>query len=137
MRIREYSLIANSGGAGEFRGGLGIRKRFEILADEVLLSTNGDRHQSDPWGLAGGEPGSRTAYIIHRDGQEIRIDAASNQKLYKGDIFEMVISGGGGWGDPTSREPALIQQDIRNGRITIDAARKSYPHAFEPGVAAE
>ena len=137
VRIREYSLIANSGGAGEFRGGLGIRKRFEILADEVLLSTNGDRHQSDPWGLAGGEPGSRTAYIIHRDGQEIRIDAASNQKLYKGDIFEMVISGGGGWGDPTSREPALIQQDIRNGRITIDAARKSYPHAFEPGVAAE
>ena len=137
VRIREYSLIANSGGAGEFRGGLGIRKRFEILADEVLLSTNGDRHQSDPWGLAGGEPGSRTAYIIHRDGQEIRIDAASNQKLYKGDIFEMVISGGGGWGNPTSREPALIQQDIRNGRITIDAARKSYPHAFEPGVAAE
>lgn len=137
VRIREYSLIANSGGAGEFRGGLGIRKRFEILADEVLLSTNGDRHQSDPWGLAGGEPGSRTAYIIHRDGQEIQIDAASNQKLYKGDIFEMVISGGGGWGDPTSREPALIQQDIRNGRITIDAARKSYPHAFEPGVAAE
>ncbi|MDE0815649.1 MAG: hydantoinase B/oxoprolinase family protein [Alphaproteobacteria bacterium] len=137
VRIREYSLIANSGGAGEFRGGLGIRKRFEILADEVLLSTNGDRHQSDPWGLAGGEPGSRTAYIIHRDGQEIRIDAASNQKLYKGDIFEMVISGGGGWGDPTSREPALIQQDIRNGRITIEAARKSYPHAFEPGVAAE
>lgn len=137
VRIREYSLIANSGGAGEFRGGLGIRKRFEILADEVLLSTNGDRHQSDPWGLAGGEPGSRTAYIIHRDGQEIRIDAASNQKLYKGDIFEMVISGGGGWGDPTSREPALIQQDIRNGRITIEAARKSYPHAFEPSVAAE
>ena len=137
VRIREYSLIANSGGAGEYRGGLGIRKRFEILADEVLLSTNGDRHQSDPWGLAGGEPGSRTAYIIHRDGQEIRIDAASNQKLYKGDIFEMVISGGGGWGDPTSREPALIQQDIRNGRITIEAARKSYPHAFEPGVAAE
>ncbi len=137
VRIREYSLIANSGGAGEYRGGLGIRKRFEILADEVLLSTNGDRHQSDPWGLAGGEPGSRTAYIIHRDGQEIQIDAASNQKLYKGDIFEMVISGGGGWGDPTSREPALIQQDIRNGRITIEAARKSYPHAFEPGVAAE
>ncbi|MDC0987120.1 hydantoinase B/oxoprolinase family protein [Alphaproteobacteria bacterium] len=136
VRIREYSLIANSGGAGEFRGGLGIRKRFEILADEVLLSTNGDRHQSDPWGLAGGEPGSRTAYVIHRDGQEIQIDAASNQKLYKGDIFEMVISGGGGWGDPTSREPALIQQDIRNGRITIEAARKSYPHAFEPGVAA-
>ena len=131
VRIREYSLIADSGGAGEFRGGLGIRKRFEILADEVLLSTNGDRHQSDPWGLAGGEPGSRTAYIIHRNGQEIRLDAASNQKLYKGDVFEMVISGGGGWGDPAARDPAFVQQDIRNGRVTIEAARQSYPHAFE------
>jgi N-methylhydantoinase B len=137
VRIREYSLIADSGGAGEFRGGLGIRKRFEILADEVLLSTNGDRHQSDPWGLAGGEPGSRTAYIIHRDGQDIRIDAASNQRLYKGDVFEMIISGGGGWGDPSAREPEFVQEDIRNGRVTIDAARESYPHAFESGVAAE
>jgi N-methylhydantoinase B len=137
VRIREYSLIADSGGAGEYRGGLGIRKRFEILAEEVLLSTNGDRHQSDPWGLAGGAPGSRTAYIIHRDGAEIRIDAASNHTLYKGDVFEMIISGGGGWGDPASRDSSLVHEDIRNGRVTAEAARQSYPHAFEPGVAAE
>ena len=98
VRILEYSLIADSGGAGEFRGELGIRKRFEILVDDVLLSTNGDRHQSNPWGLAGGEPGTRTAYIIHRDGGEIHTDAASNHMLRRGDVFEMVISGGGGWG---------------------------------------
>ncbi len=137
VRVVEYSLIPDSGGAGEFRGGLGIRKRFEILVDEVLLSTNGDRHQSSPWGLAGGDPGSRTAFIIHRDGTEIRIDAASNHALRRGDVFEMVISGGGGWGNAAARNPALIQEDLRNGRVTQEAMEKLYPHAFEPGVAAD
>lgn len=137
VRVLEYSLIPDSGGHGEFRGGLGIRKRFEILKDDVLLSTNGDRHQSEPWGLGGGEPGSRTAYIIHRDGEEIRIDAASNKELKRGDVFEMIISGGGGWGTPPQRDPALVHEDLRNGRVTRAAAEKTYPHAFDPGVAAE
>lgn len=137
VRILEYSLIADSGGAGEFRGGLGIRKRFEILVDDVLLSTNGDRHQSNPWGLAGGEPGTRTAYIIHRDGGEIHIDAASNHMLRRGDVFEMVISGGGGWGNPAARAPALVHEDLRNGRVTREAAKKFHPHAFEPDIAAD
>lgn len=137
VRILEYSLVPDSGGAGEFRGGLGIRKRFEILADDVLLSTNGDRHQSSPWGLAGGEPGSRTAYIIHRDGTEIRIDAASNHMLHRGDVFEMVISGGGGWGNAAARSRARVRDDLRNGRVTRAAAEQFHPHAFEPDVAAE
>ena len=137
VRIREYSLIPDSGGAGEFRGGLGIRKRFEILADEVLLSTNGDRHHSSPWGLAGGDPGTRTAYIVHRDGKRIPIDAASNHILHRGDVFEMVISGGGGWGRPAARDPVRVREDLRNGRVTLGAAKERYPHAFEADAAAE
>lgn len=49
----------------------------------------------------------------------------------------MVISGGGGWGHAAARSPALIQEDLRNGRVTREAMEKLYPHAFEPGVAAE
>ena len=137
MRVHEYSLTPDSGGAGEFRGGLGVVKRFEVLADEVLLTTNGDRHQSSPWGLGGGGEGSRTAYIIHRDGEEIAIPAAGIHKLKRGDIFEMRISGGGGWGDPGQRDPALVREDIRNGRISREAAEEAYPHAFQPGQAAD
>jgi len=134
VRILEYSLVQDSGGAGQHRGGLGIRKRFEILADEVLLTTNGDRHQSNPWGLAGGKPGSRTAYIIHRNGEAMPVDAAGMHTLRRGDVFEMVVSGGGGWGDPALRDPALVHQDIHNERVSAAAAAQAYPHAFTESV---
>jgi N-methylhydantoinase B len=134
VRILEYSLVQDSGGAGQHRGGLGIRKRFEILADEVLLTTNGDRHQSNPWGLGGGKPGSRTAYIIHRNGEAMPVDAAGMHTLRRGDVFEMVVSGGGGWGDPALRDPALVHQDIHNERVSVAAAARAYPHAFTESV---
>ena len=137
VRVREYSLIRDSGGAGEYRGGLGIRKKFEILTDDVLLTTNGDRHQSNPWGLGGGHPGSRTAYIIHRQGQPNAVDAAGMHELRRGDVFEMAISGGGGWGSANNRDPSLVHEDIRNGRVSERAASEAYPHAFEPDAAAD
>jgi N-methylhydantoinase B len=131
VRILEYSLIQDSGGAGEFRGGLGVRKRFEVLTDNILLSTNGDRHRSEPWGLSGGEPGTRTAYVIHRDGKANPVPAAGMHQLQRGDVFEMVISGGGGWGDVHKRAPDLIHDDIRNDRVSLAAAQRAYPHAFD------
>ena len=130
VRVLEYSLIRDSGGAGEFRGGLGVRKRFEVLADNVLLTTNGDRHQSNPWGLAGGSEGTRTAYIIHRAGGPEAVNASGMHTLNKGDVFEMVISGGGGWGPSERRDTGRIKADIRNGRVSENAARNNYPHAF-------
>ena len=130
VRVLEYSLIRDSGGAGEFRGGLGVRKRFEVLVDNVLLTTNGDRHQSNPWGLAGGSEGTRTAYIIHRAGGPEAVNASGMHTLNKGDVFEMVISGGGGWGPSERRDTGRIKADIRNGRVSENAARNNYPHAF-------
>lgn len=131
VRVLDYSLIPDSGGVGEFRGGLGVRKRFEVLVDDVLLSTNGDRHQSSPWGLAGGGEGTRTAYIIHRaDGPEY-VDASGMHTLNRGDVFEMVISGGGGWGNPSRRSADRVHTDVWNDRMTEAAARAAYPHAFE------
>lgn len=130
VRVLEYSLIRDSGGAGEFRGGLGVRKRFEVLADNVLLTTNGDRHQSNPWGLAGGSEGTRTAYIIHRAGGPEAVNASGMHTLNKGDVFEMVISGGGGWGPSERRDTGRIKADIRNERVSENAARNNYPHAF-------
>lgn len=137
VRVLEYSLIPDSGGPGEFRGGLGVRKRFEVLVDDVLLTTNGDRHQSSPWGLMGGELGSRTAYIIHRATGPEAVDASGMHTLQKGDVFEMVISGGGGWGEPERRNPDRVLEDVRNGRVSQAAAVKAYPHAFRPGAAAD
>lgn len=130
VRVLEYALIPDSGGAGEFRGGLGVRKRFEVLVDNVLLTTNGDRHQSSPWGLEGGQEGSRTVYIIHRADGPQYVDAAGMHVVNTGDVFEMVISGGGGWGDAAKRVPERVHADVLNQRVSEAAARELYPHAF-------
>ncbi|MED5573174.1 MAG: hydantoinase B/oxoprolinase family protein, partial [Pseudomonadota bacterium] len=126
IRILEYSLIPNSGGAGVQRGGLGQRRVYEVLKDGVLISTNGDRHNTGPWALAGGQTGNLSAYTIVRDGQETRIPAASNFELNKGDRFIVEICGGGGYGDPKARDRALVANDLRCGRITKEAASELY-----------
>lgn len=126
VRIREYALIQDSGGAGRFRGGLGARRVYEILEDDVLISTNSDRHESRPWSLAGGEEGSLAAFTVIRDGKAERIPGASNFHLNRGDQFVVEISGGGGFGDPREREQALVDDDVRCGRISLDAARTVY-----------
>lgn len=72
FRVREHSLIPDSGGGGEFRGGLGIRRRYEILADEVQYAQYGDRFRFRPDGLFGGEPGAAASCSIERDGRDHR-----------------------------------------------------------------
>ncbi len=132
VRLAEYSLIPDSGGGGRFRGGLGQRRVYDILKDGVLISTNGDRNNTPPWGLQGGDDGSKARNILVRDGKETQIQAAANFEVGKGDRFIVEISGGGGYGDPGMRAPALVADDLRCGRITGDAAHAVY--GVDPGV---
>jgi N-methylhydantoinase B len=126
VRIAEYSLIADSGGAGQQRGGLGARRVYDILGDDVLISTNSDRHNSTPWGLAGGYDGTFVSFTLIRDGEEIRYPGASNIECRQGDRFVIEISGGGGYGDPKLRERSAVRDDLRCGRISQRAARDVY-----------
>jgi N-methylhydantoinase B len=126
VRITEYALITDSGGAGQHRGGLGVRRVYDILDDDVLISTNSDRHNTAPWGLAGGNDGSLAAFTVIRNGEALRVPAASNIPCNKGDRFVIEIPGGGGYGDPRTRDPAAIRDDLRCGRISEAAAREIY-----------
>ena len=126
VRIVEYSLITDSGGPGRQRGGLGARRVYDILGDDVLISTNSDRHNSTPWGLAGGYDGSFVSFTLIRDGEEIRYPGASNIQCRKGDRFVIEISGGGGYGDPKLRERDAVLDDLNCGRISERMAREVY-----------
>lgn len=97
-RIRSYGLITGSGGAGQHRGGMGIRKVYEILKDDVLFCSNGDRCEHPPFGVRGGEPGSRSAFRILRDGAVIELGAQNTVMTRKGDVVVVETCGGGGWG---------------------------------------
>jgi N-methylhydantoinase B len=126
VRVREYGLAPSSGGHGENRGGLGMHKVYEILKDDVTLSTAGDRHTTRPWGLAGGLEGSHSSYSIRRGLEVIPVPALSTLKLRRGDLVICKTSGGGGFGDPKRRRREKVVEDVRLGRITADEAATIY-----------
>jgi N-methylhydantoinase B len=97
-RVRSYDLISGSGGAGLHRGGMGIRKVYEILEDDVLFCSNGDRCDHAPWGVNGGRRGSLSAFRILRNGETIELTAQNTFMTRKGDVVVVETCGGGGWG---------------------------------------
>ena len=118
FRVREYSLIPDSGGGGAFRGGLGIRRRYEILADEVQYAQYGDRFRFQPDGLFGGEPGAAASCHIERDGAITELPCKESAWLRSGDVLTVSTGGGGGYGAPDRRSAERIDDDAAQRRIS-------------------
>ncbi|MEM3666320.1 MAG: hydantoinase B/oxoprolinase family protein [Candidatus Bathyarchaeia archaeon] len=120
-------------GHGKFRGGFGMVKDYRLLADEAVFTTAVNRSKFPPWGVKGGWNGTTNYMVIIRDGKELmRVSRIVNFKLKKGDIVSIRSGGGGGWGDPTQRDPSLVLQDVKNGFITLQQAREIYKVAINP-----
>lgn len=118
VRFRCLELIPDSGGSGEFRGGCGIRKDIEILADSATAVLASDRHKSHPYGLFGGSPGTIGRTVLVRGGVETDLAPKSVVQVTRGDVISFRLSGAGGYGDPTKRSSEAIENDIFDGYIT-------------------
>lgn len=126
FRIAGYSLNPDSFGHGRYRGGLGMRRIYEITRDEVDFSLYGDRFRIAPLGLAGGTPGTLTTAHVIRDGQVLPIDLKKGARLRKGDLVAIATSGGAGYGDPHERSRALIERDVEQGMLSASTAARVY-----------
>jgi N-methylhydantoinase B len=127
IRIHRVALRQDSGGAGECRGGLGVVREYEILEGEVSFSHRGERHFSNAPGLAGGMPGAKAYSAIRRaDGTEEIIPSKVVTTLHQGDRVVIETAGGGGFGDPHKRPRDHVLEDVRNGKVSDQAARKLY-----------
>ncbi len=114
--ITEYSLVEDSGGDGENRGGLGIRRVYEALHDGVQIAGYADRHRSGAPGLNGGAPGGVGRFRITRAGGEIEpISSVFSGSLQRGDRIEILTGGGGGIGAPSARSQQARESDLANG----------------------
>lgn len=124
LRIERYATEADSGGAGLHRGGNGIRMTYHFLSSGTL-SIHDDRWFVPPWGVNGGLPGRRARKLIVRaDGtEEIVGNKAEDIHVNAGDELHFITWGGGGWGDPLARDPALVAKEIAQGLVTITGAR--------------
>lgn len=133
----EYSLRPDSGGAGRQRGGLGTRKIYRCVDAEITASQLTDRHQHQAYGLDGGLPGAAGMTWYQADGAagwQSMVEAFdkrstskwSNVTFRPGDRVQILTPGGGGYGDPATRDPALLEADLRDGFVSADAARRDY-----------
>jgi N-methylhydantoinase B len=117
-RIIAYELLPDSGGAGQWRGGLGFRRVYEMLEDGVVFSSYSDRFETSAEGLFGGESGANGSYTLHRDGEATPLPMSLNIELRRGDVLECRFGGGGGYGDPAARDPLAVARDEREGKAS-------------------
>ena len=120
VRVEEYGLIADSGGAGKWRGGLGVRRSYRLLADEAFLQLRADRVKFQPYGLEGGAPGAPSRNFLVRAGanRPEPLPGKTSLTLRQGDLVIHEQAGGGGFGDPGLRSPDDIARDILQEKIT-------------------
>ncbi len=125
-RIAAFDMVANSGGAGEFRGGLAFRRGYELLQDATVVRRY-DRAKFPPNGVAGGKPGSRSRFVIHLGApDETETPASGRYDLSAGDRFMLQSAGGGGYGEPKKRDRAALARDIAEGYVSAAAAARDY-----------
>ncbi|MFC6762616.1 hydantoinase B/oxoprolinase family protein [Sulfitobacter porphyrae] len=126
MRVEEYSLRRGSAGAGERRGGLGARRVYRILADDVTFNSYSDRFKVAPWGLFDGESGQHSRFTVERDGKRLSLPSKGNTELLKGDRLIIETAGGGGYGDPKKRDRGVLKREIAQGLLTAEDAAEVY-----------
>ena len=126
-RVLKFELIKDSGGAGEFRGGLGIRREYVNLAD-ARFSIRSSKHIIAPLGAAGGGEG-RTGDITINPGTETEKHLPTRYADYplkSGDVFRLDTPGGGGLGDAKLRDPQAVLLDVIEGYVSPERAERDY-----------
>lgn len=124
--VERYELIPDSGGAGEFRGGLGVWRDYRLQADTRVISMI-ERGRSPHWGMEGGSPGLRNYAHVESSIQGTReIMKTPDMPMASGDLISIRAGGGGGWGDPILRDPQAVLRDVIEGYVSVEAAEREY-----------
>jgi N-methylhydantoinase B len=131
--FEKYELRADSGGAGEFRGGLGCVQVRRVL-NETTISSQIDRTKCAPWGLDGGLDGLPNKITLRRGGEEVELPngKTSQVRLAAGDAYVLHSGGGGGYGDPLDRPVDRVALDIRRGYVSAETAARDYGVVVDP-----
>jgi N-methylhydantoinase B len=130
IMFTQWALRPDSGGPGKHRGGLGAIYEIEALADggaEVFLL--GERGKYPPPGANGGGPASLNRFVYETDGGEKTpplVSKVTDVKIKRGQKVRLETPGGGGFGDPATRDPERVARDVRLGYVTAEAAARDY-----------
>ena len=123
IMISRYELIQDSCGAGRFRGGTGVRRDFSFPYAEATCTVLSDGTKFPPWGLDGGLEARPARFIFDPHGENRELPSKLTFDMPKGGTLRVETPGGGGFGDPKTRDPEAIARDIRDGKVTESWAR--------------
>jgi N-methylhydantoinase B len=139
LRIRRYGIVPDTGGPGRFRGGNAIIREYEYLAETGVLTMRSDKRDFPPHGLEGGLPGTGPVNLVNPgpDQRVLPVLVTEAVPLKRGDVFLHVIPSGGGRGDPLDRDPALVLEDLLEGKVSPARARDAYGVVLGPGPAVD
>jgi N-methylhydantoinase B len=132
-RVERFEMLADSGGAGEWRGGLGFVREYRILADDVRFSMRTDKHAIAPFGSSAGLPGGKGACRVNPETKNEKSlpSRFGDHRLERNDTIRVERPGGGGLGNPFKRPVEKVLEDLRQGYISAARARSDYGVATE------
>jgi len=136
VRLRRYGILTDSCGAGRWRGGCGIVREYDILAEEGVLAVRIDSVKHPPWGMAGGMAGGSGRVLVNPGTNHERLlqPLSDGNVLRLGDVLRIETGGGGGHGHPFDRPAEMVLEDVLGGFVSADAARHLYGVAMSDGV---
>jgi N-methylhydantoinase B len=134
--LREYGVVRDSGGPGHFRGGCGIVREYEILAEELVLAVRIDSVKNPPWGIAGGMSGGVGRVIVNPGSADEQVLAplSDGNHLKRGDVLRIETGGGGGYGHPFDRPAEAVLEDVLGGFVSRNSAERHYGVIVVDGV---
>lgn len=135
IRIERYGFVADSGGAGEFRGGVGLERQYRVLSDDTYFGVRSDKCVHPPHGLFGGKPGEPSSNVVNPGNRQRILPPLPTEPvtLETGDVFRHVMAGGGGYGDPLDRDPMRVLSDVIDGLVSTGHAREAYGVVLSEG----
>jgi N-methylhydantoinase B len=136
VRLRAYGILVDSCGAGRYRGGCGIVREYDILAEEAVLAVRIDSVKNPPWGIDGGMAGGTGRVVVNPGTNHERVLAplSDGNVLKHGDVLRIETGGGGGHGHPFDRPAEMVVEDVAGGFVTADTAQRLYGVVLADGV---
>jgi N-methylhydantoinase B len=134
LLVESKELLADSGGPGRMKGGIGQREVFRVPDDQyaplppVNLGIQAGRHIHPPEGLFGGNPGAKAQFLVNG----VSGNPFGLTQLKPGDVVTIDAAGGGGYGNPFEREPEMVERDVIEGYVSLERAKEDYRVAIDP-----